>query len=947
MLNKKIVFLLTNVLCELKDKIQSVMHTTIYLSLCLLFSTTFLFSQKKPLDHSVYDSWKSLSNTSISNDGRIVGTLIAPQEGDTTLFLQDTGNNRTLTIARVKSFTLSPAGRWTVGLIKAPFAVRRQARIDRKKAEEMPADSLLIVDNRTFAIQKIPGVKSFKTAQEFDSHVAYTIDAPKDTIRKADKEKPKEMLILHNILTQQEDTFRNAKEYLFNKFEHAFAVSIQPDKKDSTDVPRVVFIDLRNNSQKTISTDKMEYKSLAFDEPGSQLTYLATSDTSKVKQQVFDLRYFKSGSDSAIIIADRNASGMPEGWIFNEHASPSFSKDGKRILIGVAPKQAPKDTTIVDFEMASLDIWHWQDRLIPPQQLAELKQEEKRTYTGVVDPMRKDNFLPVAGVQMPSVTVSDEGNGRYALLWSDLPYQTESQWNISSRYDAWIMDLADNSLHPVGQPLSGRPMLSPKGNYTLWWDAAQRHWFAYDNREKTMKNLTIDIPVNFWDEKHDTPSYPGPYGIAAWGENDGYVMINDAFDIWKIDPKGEKKAENITLHVGRSDSVTFRYLNTDPEKRFIESDDLLLLTAFDNRSKEAGFYTLAQKGRQPLKKRVLEGFTFTSVSKAKEEDIFLFQKSNFQTSPDLYVTRDYWKSSEKLTRINPQMQDYNWGTAELFSWTSFTGVPLQGILYKPEDFDPARKYPVIIYFYEKHSDDLYRWFTPTPSRSTINIPFFVSRGYLVLTPDIHYTVGQPGRDAYNAVVAGAEALAKNNWVDAANMAIQGQSWGGYQVAYLVTQTNMFKAAAAGAPVSNMTSAYGGIRWESGRSRQFQYEQTQSRIGAAMSDSLRLYIDNSPVFFADKVETPLLIMHNDKDGAVPWYQGIELFMTLRRLGKPVWMLQYNGEDHNLVHRRNSKDLSIRLQQFFDNYLKGDPAPVWMTKGVPALEKGKTWGYEIEK
>jgi len=297
----------------------------------------------------------------------------------------------------VKSFVLSPAGRWTVGLIKAPFAVRRQARIEKKKVEEMPADSLLIVDNLTFAIQKIPGIKSFKTAKEFDSHVAYTINAPKDTTQKADKKKPKELLILHNILTQQEDTFRNVKEYLFSKFEHAFAVSIQPDKKDSTDVPRVVFIDLKDNSQKTISNDKMEYKSLAFDEPGTQLTYLGTSDTSKVKQQVFDLRYFKSGSDSAVIIADRKACGMPEGWIFNEHASPSFSKDGKRILIGVAPEQAPKDTTIVDFEMASLDIWNWQERLIQPQQLVELKQEEKRVYTGIVDPERINEFLPLAG----------------------------------------------------------------------------------------------------------------------------------------------------------------------------------------------------------------------------------------------------------------------------------------------------------------------------------------------------------------------------------------------------------------------------------------------------------------------------------------------------------------------------------------------------------------------
>ena len=923
------------------------MNRSTLLSLCFLLLTTILYSQKKPLDHSVYDSWKSLSRTSVTHDGTITATLISPQEGDTSLMIRHLPGNRTLTLERVNSYTLSMDGKWTVGLLKAPFAERRQARIDKKKAEDMPEDSLLIINNRTFEVQKIANVKSFKTAEESVTHVAYTTTLPKDTTKKEDKkEKPKKLLILRDLLSQGEDTIHNAKEHLFNRFGNAFAVVIEPEKKDSTDVPGVLFFDLHKPEKKLISREKREYKSLSFDEPGSQLVYLSTGDTSKVDQKVYDLRYFKNGSDSALIIADKNATGLPEGWIFNEYASPSFSKDGKRILTGAAPRQEPKDTTLVEFEMATLDIWNWQDALIPPQQLVELKRENRRTYTGIIDPAQFNYFRPLATEEMPYATVADEGNGRYALLWSNLPYLTESQWDITSRYDAWIKDLEDNNLQSIARPLPGRPILSPMGNFTIWWDAAQREWFAYDNREKRIINLTEDIPVNFWYEKHDTPSQPGSYGIAAWGEKDAYLLLNDAFDIWKIDPKGAKKAENITGHAGRNDSITFRYLNTDPEKRFIEPDDLLLLSAFDNRSKERGFYTLSQRGRQPLKKRVLEGYTFTSLKKAKEKDLFVFEKSNFHTPPDLYVTSDFWESSEKLTRINPQMEEYNWGSAELISWTSFTGVPLKGVLYKPEDFDPAKKYPVMIYFYEQHSDELYRWFTPAPSRSVINIPFFVSRGYIVFTPDIHYTVGNPGMDAYNAVVAGAAALAKNRWVDKENMAIQGQSWGGYQVAYLVTKTNMFKAAGAGAPVSNMTSAYGGIRWGSGRSRQFQYEQTQSRIGVAMSESLQPYIDNSPLFYADKVETPLLMMHNDKDGAVPWYQGIEYFMMLRRLGKPVWMLQYNGEDHNLVQRRNSKDLSIRLQQFFDHYLKGDPAPVWMTKGVPATEKGRSWGYELE-
>ncbi len=917
----------------------------------ILFSliSATVFSQKKSLDHSVYDNWKSLTNITVSDDGKILSALISPQEGDTTLWVKNLDNNRTLNVFRVNKFNLSPDGRYTIGLLKAPFSDTRQARINKKKPEDMPKDSLVIIDNKTFSLEKIANVKSFKTPEKTANHIAYSIAFPKDTTRKDDKKekfKPKDLVILRDLITHKEDTVSNAKEFVFNKFGNVFAVSVEPDKKDSTDVARVEFFDLKNNTRKTISNEKMEYKSLSFDEPGDQLVYLATKDTSKIEQKSFDVRYFQTKADSAIVLAQKNVRGLPSGWIFSDDAKPHFSKNGERIILGSTPKRPAKDTTIVGFEVASVDVWTWKDPVIQPQQLVELKDELKRTYTGIIYPNKPNAFIQLADKDIPYTAISDEENGRFALLWTDLPYLLNQQWDIEPKYDAWVWDLQTNQKTQIAKALPGRPALSAQGNFTVWWNGIEKQWFAFDNRSKNTQNLTSGIPVNFWNEKNDVPSNPGSYGIGVWGENDAFVLINDAFDIWKIEPQGRKKPENITQNAGRTDSVTFRYINTDPEKRFIEPKDVLLLSAFDNKTKENGYFTLKQKGRNPLEKRVLDKYTFSSLNKAKDTDVYAFLKSNFNTSPDLYVTKNEWKTAEKLTDINPQMRDYNWGTAELFSWTSFDGVPLQGILYKPENFDPAKKYPVMIYFYEKHSDELYRYFPPAPSRSIINIPFYVSRGYIVFTPDIHYTVGHPGRDAYNSVVAGAQALAANKWVDKGNMAIQGQSWGGYQVAYLVTQTDMFKAAGAGAPVSNMTSAYGGIRWESGRSRQFQYEQTQSRIGATMNDSLQLYIDNSPVFFADKVHTPLLIMHNDKDGAVPWYQGIEYFMTLRRLGKPVWLLQYNDEAHNLVQRRNSKDLSIRLQQFFDHYLKGAPAPVWMTRGVPATEKGQQWGYELD-
>lgn len=337
-------------------------------------------------------------------------------------------------------------------------------------------------------------------------------------------------------------------------------------------------------------------------------------------------------------------------------------------------------------------------------------------------------------------------------------------------------------------------------------------------------------------------------------------------------------------------------------------------------------------------------FSAKGVAKAKDKDIYIYTKETYVNPPDVHVTSN-WHNETKLSSINPQQSNYNWGTAELFKWKAFNGKEAVGILYKPEDFDSTKKYPLLFYFYETLSDGLYQYTAPSPTGSRINIPFFVSRGYLVMTPDIRYTKGHPAKDAYNYVVSGAKALAKKKWVDGKNMGIQGQSWGGIQVAQLITMTDMFKAAWAGAPVANMTSAYGGIRWQGGVNRQFQYEKTQSRIGATLWEKPELYIENSPLFHLPKVKTPVVIMANDADGAVPWYQGIELFTGLRRLGKKAWLLNYNGEAHNLVERRNKKDIQIREQQFFDWMLKGEKPARWLVEGIPATKKGIDWGLEL--
>ncbi|HEY8506504.1 MAG TPA: prolyl oligopeptidase family serine peptidase, partial [Gemmataceae bacterium] len=430
-------------------------------------------------------------------------------------------------------------------------------------------------------------------------------------------------------------------------------------------------------------------------------------------------------------------------------------------------------------------------------------------------------------------------------------------------------------------------------------------------------------------------------------KGDKALLVYDKHDVWAVDPRGELPPACVTDGAGRAGGLRFRRVRLDPEERAIDPERPMLLSAFHLTTKATGFYRDRVHGTDKPQKLVLLNESLGRPEKAEAADRLLFTRSTFRKFPDLWVSDGDFKGMARVSDANPQQKDYLWGTAELVEWNSLDGERLQGILYRPEGFDPKKKYPMLVYFYERLSDTLHRHFVPAPGSSSINISFYVSRGYVVFVPDIPYRVGHPGQSCLNAVLPGVMKLVNEGFVDKARVGVQGHSWGGYQVAYLLTRTSLFAAAEAGAPVSNMTSAYGGIRWGTGMSRMFQYEKTQSRIGGTLWDAQQRYIENSPVFWADRVETPLLLMHNDQDGAVPWYQGIEMFVALRRLGKPCWLVNYNGADHGLRRDEDKRDWAVRMQQFFDHYLKGAPPPVWLADGIPAEKKGRTLGLDLVK
>ncbi len=913
---------------------------TLLLMSCLLS----LQAQKKPLDHSVYDAWQTVGPTTISPRGNILTYEVNPQEGDGCLTIRNIRQNKEITIPRGYRATILDNEQQVVCLIKPFFKDTRQAKIKKKKAEDMPKDTLAIIDTRNFSIKKFASVQSYQLGKHAVHTVAFlsadTALIPKKERSSKDIGKP---LMVYSFATGAIDTVKHVDKYQFDKQGKALAVTIK-EKKNKMLVARY---GVEDRTLRFVN-DTMTYYSLPqFDESAERALFVQAADTltSGSKHGELMIMEMVDGKLKSRKLVDLDhLETLPEGWGITENSRPSFSEDGKRIFVGVQAYQAPKDTTLVPFETAGLDIWNYNAPEIPPMMKANLKRDLSRTMLSVYD-AGQQRLIPLTLSPYDRVSLIEKGNAPYALSVDRTKTIVATQWDMQGEQTVSLVNLNTGKRIPVVTGKVDRVSASPAGKYVAWYDAPERCWMVYDISAAQTKCFSAAIPTNMWNEEDDHPMMPEAYGIAGWTQNDQEVLIYDRYDLWKVNPDNGN-AVCLTKGRGREKQFTYRYvpLKDADEEPFIRPNETLLLSVFDNVTKKNGYATVMVNKPSTPQLLALEGYMYANPMKAKDANVHVYKKGNFQHPMDLYVTTAIGKKEQKLSSINPQQKDYLWGTAELFHWYAYDGTPLDGLLYKPENFDENKKYPVMIYFYEKRSESLFQYYSPAPSRSTVNIAFYCSRGYLVFVPDIVYHAGTPGESAYNCIVSGAEALAKNKWVDKENMAIQGQSWGGYQVAYLITRTNMFKAAGAGAPVANMTSAYGGIRWQTGMSRQFQYEQSQSRIGRDLWSGIELYMENSPLFKLPNVQTPVLIMHNDNDGAVPWYQGIEMFMGLRRLGKPAWLLEYNNEEHNLNERRNSKDLSIRLQQFFDHFLKGAPEPAWMRYGIPTSKKGQYFGFE---
>lgn len=871
---------------------------------------------KKAMTFEEMVGWKRITEKTISNDGKWVACKMEPWRGDASIFVYNSKGEQTASFQPAAHAEFSVSSNYLL-VTKKPELERVEAlKLKKAKEEDMPLDELVIF-HLSGERETIDSLKSYKLSESAD-WIAYKRNSKSDST-----------LHVRSLDGTKEEQFADVKEFNFAKKGNILYYT--------TDSCLCTYTPEKGSS--ILFEGKGVIKKAAFDETGNKIAFLYCPDKDSTRTQ-FAI-YLSENNAPAHLVADRNRHFMPADWVISENSDLRFSENSERLFFGTAPEPKQKDTTVLAENRPNVQIWKWDEGIQYTQQVYNKEKDLKKTYTAVYN-IGNNKLFQLANVEIPVLLTANEGNAPLALLSTSKPYDTEQMWEGRTRYDIYTVNMETGERTQIKKAANTNMRLSPKGTYAYWYCQQDSSWYTRGMADGKEYRLTTPATFAAWAEDNDVPDYPSPHGLAGWTADDRNLLIYDRYDIWKFDPTAEVAPVNLTVN-GRKEQLSYRLIRLDKEQKFVDVTKPQLLLAFNEKTKGSGYYNTYFSAPKAPKTLLAGNFMLKTPVKAKHSDAIIYTSETFEQYPDVQLSDLSFKKSIQLTHGNKQQEGLNWGTAELVSWISLDGIALEGVVYKPENFDPAKKYPVIVNFYERNSETLYAYHTPEPHRSTIDYHFYTSNGYIIFNPDVRYVDGYPGESCFNCVMPGITSLIAKGYVNEKAIGAQGHSWGGYQVAYLATRTNLFAAIESGAPVVNMFSAYGGIRWGSGLNRSFQYEHGQSRIGGTIWDSPLQYMENSPLFTMDKVETPILIMHNDNDGHVPWYQGIEYFVALKRLQKPVWLLNYTGEVHWPLRLANRIDFQKRMFQFFQHYLNHQPMPHWMNEGVPAVDQEFELGY----
>jgi len=289
---------------------------------------------------------------------------------------------------------------------------------------------------------------------------------------------------------------------------------------------------------------------------------------------------------------------------------------------------------------------------------------------------------------------------------------------------------------------------------------------------------------------------------------------------------------------------------------------------------------------------------------------------------NIWIASSVFANRRRVTSNGPDLNGVALGATRVIDWYSVDGIPLHGALILPSNYKEGNKYPLIVNLYGGSylSETVYRF--GVLGSGLENLQLFATRGYAVLVPDTPLRDGSPMLDLLKTVAPGIDRVVDLGIADPKRIGVMGHSYGGYSTLALIVQTTRFRAAVEVAGFADLISGYGHLD-RSGSSSMTGFSETGTgRMRGTPWQYRDRYVENSPLFYLDRVNTPLLILHGELDRAVPYQQADEVFVGLRRLGKEVEYARYEGEEHvpSRWSYANQLDFFNRMVAWFDKHLK---------------------------
>ncbi len=949
-------------------------------------------ADQKPLSLPDVLAWKRIQTPALSNDGQWFAYKLVPNDGNSQVVLKNiqTGAEQRFDIGEVvrpnpytgggremagpaHDVVFSDNSKWLAFDVHPSVSESHQLKKQHKPLE----NKVFLVDLATGKKTEFDRIRRFSFSGERASAIALqrypaTPAAPAGggaaAASSASAPKPDDKpqgsdLILLDLASGEELSLGNVSDFAFDKKGNSFAWIVDAQDKLGNG------INLRNMSTGTVTTldsAKATYKSLNWTEKGDGLAAVRGTDDKRWEDKVYTLVAFKnlseSGTPERLVYDPAKDKSFPAGMTISAERRPAWMADLSEVTFGIHDLKAKEqkgrtqgarngaakaddsaaktdDSAKGDGSPAKADdsedkpdvvIWHWKDSRLQSMQQVQENRDKNFSYLCAWIP-EQNKFVRFGSPELKEVSAVPEA--KFAVGIDVRDYELESNLDGKRFEDVYKVDLKTGERKLALHQARWYQGSSPDGTHLIYYEDG--NFFSYNFETGQSQNLTKSIPAVFIDTDDDHNVVKPPTRSMGWSKDSKYILLTDKWDIWKV-PVDGGAAVNLTAN-GKKDKIRYESIwKLDPDDKGFDLSKPLYVRAYGEWTKKGGIGVI-EPDKDGIRMLHWDDAAYTNLLKAKNADVFAYSRETTQEYPDFYSAGNSLENGKKISDANPQQKDFLWTKGvKLVEYTGIRGDKLQGALYLPANYDSQKKYPTIIYIYEKLSQAANAY--PQPGFNGFSVGYYTSNGYAVLTPDITYKVNDPGISSITCILAALKAAEATGVVDPNRVALHGHSWGGYQTAFAVTQTKAFRAAIAGAPLTDMISMYSSIYWNTGSANQAIFESSQGRFKGGYWDNMDAYIRNSPVYHATNVQTPLLILCDDKDGAVDHTQGIEYYNTLRRLHKPVVMLEYVGENHGLVKPEDMKDYTARMKEFFDYYLMDKPAPAWWTEGVPLLKIG---------